>query len=230
MRLFSRLMAHLERVTVFHRMMGLTWVSLSVILLIGGLLYSKMGADDFIERSAQNPRDTEMAVRAVRREASFVRVITLKAVSESDKSYRDELVKQVDEIEANLSSAFTNLKSTFQGSPAVVDEAEKLLAEGRDYRHQTLMLLKEGKMEKAEQILIALYDGRLADPSTAAKVMAEQANAGVRDHRHQVMPAMVERRAQVLRAHQIGPGHRDFCQQSVSVTRMSEYLDRRSSR
>ena len=58
----------------------------------------------------------------------------------------------------------------------------------------------------------------------------EQANAGVRDHRHQVMPAMVERRAQVLRAHQIGPGYRDFCQQSVSVTRMSEYLDRRSSR
>ena len=155
MRLFSRLMAHLERVTVFHRMMGLTWVSLSVILLIGGLLYSKMGADDFIERSAQNPRDTEMAVRAVRREASFVRVITLKAVSESDKSYRDELVKQVDEIEANLSSAFTNLKSTFQGSPAVVDEAEKLLAEGRDYRHQTLMLLKEGKMEKALQRTVA---------------------------------------------------------------------------
>ena len=72
MRLFSRLMAHLERVTVFHRMMGLTWVSLSVILLIGGLLYSKMGVDDFIERAAQNPRDTEMAVRAVRQRAGHL--------------------------------------------------------------------------------------------------------------------------------------------------------------
>ena len=41
MRLFSRLMAHLERVTVFHRMMGLTWVSFSVNLLIGGLLGPK---------------------------------------------------------------------------------------------------------------------------------------------------------------------------------------------
>jgi two-component system sensor histidine kinase/response regulator len=155
MRLFSRLMAHLERVTVFHRMMGLTWVSLSVILLIGGLLYSKMGVDDYIERSAQNPRDTEMAVRAVRREANFVRVITLKAVSESDKAYRDELVKQVDEIEANLAGAFGTLKSTFQGNPGIVEEAEKLLAEGRDYRHQTLVLLKEGKADKALERTVA---------------------------------------------------------------------------
>ncbi|MBK9347385.1 MAG: response regulator [Burkholderiales bacterium] len=155
MRLFSRLMAHLERATVFHRMMGLTWVSLSVILLIGGLLYSKMGVDDFIERAAQNPHDTEMAVRAVRREASFVRVILLKAVSESDPSFRGELMAQVDEIEGNLERAFATLKRTFTGNPAAVQEAEQLLSEGRAYRNQTLALYREGKTDVALQRTIA---------------------------------------------------------------------------
>ncbi len=155
MRFFYRLLEHLERATVFHRMMGFTWVALGVMLLIGGSLYYKMERDDFIERAAQNPRETELAVRDVRREFNSVRIILLKAVTETDKAYRDDLVTQLAEIDGNLATAFTRLKATFRGNPQLLSLAETDLEERRAYRLQTLALLKAGKREAAVQRTVA---------------------------------------------------------------------------
>ena len=149
MRLFFRLMDRLEGMTVFHRMMGFTWVSLIVIVCIGGLLYTKMESDDFIERAAQNPHETQLAVRDVRRESAFVRVILLKAVSEDDKGYRQDLVQQVGDIERTIDADYAKLQASFRGNPSTLQEIAKLLAQSRAYRNETLNLLAQGQRKLA---------------------------------------------------------------------------------
>jgi two-component system sensor histidine kinase/response regulator len=149
MRLFKRLMQHLESVTVFHRMMGFAFVSFFVVAGIGGLVFSQIETDDFIEQAAQNPRWVEVAVRALRREVSLLRAVTYKAVSESDPSFRDELLVQVGDIEQKLDKAIADLRKNFRGDPQLIEKLATTLNEERAYRAETLTLLGKGQRDVA---------------------------------------------------------------------------------
>lgn len=155
MRRFARLMTHLEGKTILHRVLGLTWVACLVILGIAGLLYSKMESESFIEQAAQNPRATEMAVRALRREAETVRLILPQVVTESDKAQRDDLLRQLSDSQDSLDDAFAKLKTSFRGDPDVLAAVATQLATSRAYREQTLVLLQSGKPEAALQRTLA---------------------------------------------------------------------------
>ncbi len=155
MRRFARLMTHLEGKTILHRVLGLTWVACLVILGIAGLLYSKMESESFIEQAAQNPRATEMAVRALRREVETVRLILSQIVTESDKAQRDDLLRQLFSSQNSLDNAFAKLKASFRGDPDVLAAVATQLDASRAYREQTLVLLHSGEREAALQRTLA---------------------------------------------------------------------------